>query len=435
MKTDTWYFSRNNTDWSEVHLPHTIFTEPENISHPQTGTAFYRYFFTAPEDWKEKIVSFEIGAAMQKAEIRVNGVYHFTHFGGYQKFFIPLSDDLKYGELNELHITLNNAPSRDMPPGKGVMDLDFCYHSGLYRSAAIRLWDPVHITDPLAVSIPAGGGVFLRTEKLVGTMATLTASCHVVHEIAASQRFGLCSDHEQPNQVQVRLEIWDPAGTCVYTGNTDPVEIRPNCDHTFRFEPIEIQDAALWTPDTPNLYHARFTVFHDGAEKDVLTERFGIRINEFKPDGFYLNGVKTFMNGTNRHMEYPFIGNAVPPNAQRRDALLIKQSGYNMVRLSHYNQDPAFLDACDELGLMVLPAIPGWQAYHGNSAFLENAYRDCRELIRSLRNRPCVMFWEVSLNEAYPPAWVNAEFHRIAHEEYPGPYCFSAGDTWGFYEG
>ena len=168
--------------------------------------------FTAPEDWTEKIVSFEIGAAMQKAEIRVNGVYHFTHFGGYQKFFIPLSDDLKYGELNELHITLNNAPSRDMPPGKGVMDLDFCYHSGLYRSAAIRLWDPVHITDPLAVSIPAGGGVFLRTEKLVGTMATLTASCHVVHEIAASQRFGLCSDHEQPNQVQVRLEIWDPAG-------------------------------------------------------------------------------------------------------------------------------------------------------------------------------------------------------------------------------
>ena len=133
--------------------------------------------------------------------------------------------------------------------------------------------------------------------------------------------------------------------------------------------------------------------------------------------------------------EFPFVGNAAPPNAQRRDAILIKRAGFNFVRLSHYNQSPAFVDACDELGIAVMPAIPGWQHYSTNSSFVDNVYRDCRELVRTLRNHPSVIFWEVSLNESYPPAWLNAEMHRLAHEEYPGDQCYTAGDSIGNFEG
>ncbi len=432
-----WLFSGNGKDYTPVTLPHTAYIEPETITAHQTGTVYYRCSFSAPEEWQKKIVYFEIGAAMQKSVISLNGVYQFTHFGGYQKFFIPLSDDLKYGEINTLDIALDNAPLKDMPPGKEVEHLDFYYHSGLYRNAAIRVWDPVHITDPLAVSIVAGGGVFLKTESLnmEEGSATVSATCHVLHEFPASRRFELLSQGKQPNEVSVLVNIFSPDGELVCTRQSEAFEIRPNCDNTFRFPVIHIPFAQLWSPDTPVRYRAEFHVFHDGKETDCLTEFFGIRTIRFDHDGFYLNGVKTFLNGTNRHMEYPFVGNAVPENGQIRDAFLIKRAGFNLVRLSHYNQDPAFLDACDTVGLMVLPAVPGWQAYHANSSFIENAFRDCRELVRSLRNRPGIIMWELSLNEAYPPGWVNQEFHRITHEEYPGAMCYSAGDTWGFYEG
>ena len=312
--------------------------------------------------------------------------------------------------------------------------MDFCYHSGLYRDAKIHVWEPVHITDPLAVSIPAGGGVFLRTEKLGSDgSAEISASCHVIYEVPATRRFDIPWMSQAPNQVAVKMQILSPGGTCVFETKSDISEIRPNTDHTFHFN-AKIANAECWTPDTPVRYTAVFTVTHDGKTTHVMEEKFGIRTIEFTTDGFFLNGVKTFLNGTNRHMEYPFIGNAVPENGQWRDAMLIKKSGYNFVRLSHYNQDPAFHEACDSIGLLVMAAIPGWQAYHSNSAFIENSFRDCRELIRCLRNRPSVILWELSLNEAYPPAWVNTEFCRIAHEEYPGTQCYCAGDTFGLSE-
>ena len=202
---NTWYFSTDQKNWTSVTLPHTAYIEPEVITQPQIGTVYYRYAFTAPEEWQKKVVYFEIGAAMQKAEIKLNGVYHFTHFGGYQKFFIPLTDDLQYGKINELEICLENAPLRDMPPGKDVLGLDFCYHSGLYREAVLRVWEPVHITDPLAVSIPAGGGIFIRTEQLNGNDAVISASCHVMHEFPATRRFELLQYCNTSNAVSLNL--------------------------------------------------------------------------------------------------------------------------------------------------------------------------------------------------------------------------------------
>lgn len=433
-----WLFSRDvgkkEKEWESVTLPHSVFTEPEIIGEPQLGKACYRFPVQAPEEWKEKIVYFEIGAAMQTAEVFLNGKKLFTHYGGYQRFFIPLSDYLNYGEENLLELELDNAPSCDMPPGKEANNLDFCYHSGLYRDAKLHVYDPVHISDELAVSIPAGGGVFIRTESLEPGRARLTLSCHVMHEIAPARRFELLDKSRGRHEVTLSCRILSPEGECVFAAEAVEPEIRPNCDHSFCFE-AEISDPELWSPESPKLYHAEFHVCHNGSVTDLRSEHFGIRTIDFRKDGFYLNGEKVFLNGTNRHMEYPFVGNAVPRNAQWRDARLIRDGGFNFVRLCHYNQDPAFLDACDRLGLFVMPAIPGWQAYHPNGSFIQNAFRDCRELVRSLRNRPSVILWELSLNEAYPPTWVNAEFHRIAHEEYPGPFCFSAGDTWGLFEG
>ena len=139
-----------------------------------------------------------------------------------------------------------------------------------------------------------------------------------------------------------------------------------------------------------------------------------------------------FLRGANRHQEHPYVGNALPDAAQYRDARRIKEAGFDYVRLSHYPHSPAFMDACDELGLVVMDCIPGWQYFNPDPAFVELQYRNCRELIRRDRNHPCVILWEVSLNEsAMPPEFV-ARAHAIAHEEYPGDQCFTAGWTTGY---
>jgi beta-galactosidase len=141
--------------------------------------------------------------------------------------------------------------------------------------------------------------------------------------------------------------------------------------------------------------------------------KVGIRKTELKPDGFYLNGKKLFLSGTNRHQEYPYVGYAVPDNAQWRDAYLIKQAGFNFVRLSHYPQAPAFYDACDALGIIVMDAIAGWQHF-GPAPFEQRCKEDLREMILRDRNHPSVVFWENSINETQMAETFMLEMNAIA---------------------
>src|SRR5690606_3643769 len=138
---------------------------------------------------------------------------------------------------------------------------------------------------------------------------------------------------------------------------------------------------------------------------EVVDEEFtrtGIRHIEISAEGFRLNGERIFLRGTNRHQEYPCVGYAIGSAAQYRDAKKVKDAGFDYIRLSHYPPDPAFMDACDELGLVVMDCIPGWQYFDRDSeAFAQLQLKNCRDMIRRDRNHPCVILWEVSLNESW----------------------------------
>ena len=430
---DGWEFSRAHAPFKPVTLPHQALPEPLCIESPRTEPVTYRRAFLAPEEWRGRIVNLSVGAAMQAARVFVNDRYLFTHFGGYQRFVVPLTDHLKFGAENVVRLELDNTPSEDAPPGKPVARLDFCYHSGLHRGAWLTVSDRIHISDELAVQVPAGGGLFVRTAGIGGGVATIEAECHVVNEYTNEERFlYLCEPDDGP--VAARLAILGPDGRELAAVDAPPTMLPRNVAHTFRFR-AEIADAPLWSLDAPNLCTARFEVFLGGQPQDVREVRFGIRTIGLTREGFFLNGMKTPLLGTNRHSEYPFVGNAIPPTAHRRDAILTKRGGHNFVRLSHYTQDPAFLDACDELGILVMLPIPGWQYCPANEAFVNHAVRDVREMVRAFRNHPSVILWETSLNESYPPSWFNDALHRAAHEEYPGDQCFTCGDSIGNYEG
>ena len=130
---------------------------------------------------------------------------------------------------------------------------------------------------------------------------------------------------------------------------------------------MEVKHPALWSPDEPNLYVLSTEVVENGKVVDKEETRIGIRHIEMSIEkGFVINGKPLRLVGSNRHMEYPYVGNAISDQAQYRDMYQIRSNGFNIVRLGHYPQATAALDACDELGLLAIEPIPGWQFFNKN---------------------------------------------------------------------
>ena len=190
---------------------------------------------------------------------------------------------------------------------------------------------------------------------------------------------------------------------------------------------MQVENPKLWSPSAPNLYSLKTEIIQDGLLIDQEINRIGIKTMKFVGQDFYLNGEKTFLRGVNRHQEYPHVGYAISDNANYRDAKKIKDAGFDYVRLSHYPHAPSFMDACDELGLITIDAILGWQYFSEDSTFQKHVFQTARDLIRRDRNHASVLAWEVSLNESWMPEHFIDSLTAIAHQEYPGNQCFTAG--------
>ena len=143
-----------------------------------------------------------------------------------------------------------------------------------------------------------------------------------------------------------------------------------------------------------------------GETIDGYRKKIGIRSIEFKgSDGLWVNG-KPYphpLMGVNRHQDFAVVGNAMTNNLHWRDAMKIKALGLEVVRNAHYPQDPAFMDACDALGLFVIENTPGWQFWNDEPVFQDRVFSDIRNMIRRDRNRPSVFLWEPILNETWYP--------------------------------
>ncbi|HKI68850.1 MAG TPA: glycoside hydrolase family 2 TIM barrel-domain containing protein, partial [Verrucomicrobiae bacterium] len=224
----------------------------------------------------------------------------------------------------------------------------------------------------------------------------------------------------------VKTMLIDADGQEVASAQSTSENLTPGSDEEV-VEEIPVANPSLWSPDSPRLYHVRTEVIENGKITDSEQTRIGIRQIQITKDGFRINGEKMFLRGANRHQEYPYIGNALSDAAQYRDALKIKEAGFDYVRTSHYPQSPAFLDACDELGLVVMDSLMGWQYFGKDPAFAKQKLQECHELIRRDHNHPCVILWEVSLNESHMPKSFIEQANAIAHAEYPGDQCYTCG--------
>lgn len=408
--------------WDIVTLPHTPRIETFDVRFPWQGECWYRLRLDAEAAWQSRRVSVVFGAAMQQAEVWLNGRPVASHIGGYLPFSVDLTDGLDYGGPNVIAVKLDNRDTDQFPPGKPTHDLDFFYSGGLYRGASLLVTGQVHVSDALAVDCEAGGGIFVTYDDVSAHRTTVNVKTHVINESNALAR-----------RCVVHSRLVDHKGAIVASSSSEPVIIPARDGHHVR-QIIQVEKPCLWHPDQPYLYTLETAIEVGTAEGcavvDNVSTRIGIRQIEIG-NRLRINGRELIIRGTNRHQEYPFIGYALSPNSHRRDAVKIKEAGLNFVRLSHYPQDPSFLAACDELGILVQAPIPGWQIFHENNAFVDASFRDIRGLIRRDRNHPSVVFWEPNFNETWGDHgdWCRAAY-EIAHAEYPGDQCFTFGDDY-----
>ncbi len=400
--------------WEKISLPHTANVEPVNkIAQQWQGICFYRKFFSIPLSYKGKYIAIQFDAAMQEADVYLNGEHIFNHKGGYLPFCIDVSDKLKYNAENSIVVKLDNRDNRLIPPGKPLKDLDFNYYSGIYRNTWLIVKDKLYITDPVAANSKAGGGAFVHYENVSDKSAAMIIQTEVRN------------DFDEQTNALIKIILKDKSGKTVAQSLSKNEAIEKKSSKIFT-QNFLITDPKLWSPDDPYLYQLSVALLQNGKETDNEIIRTGIKTVRFEAGAFYLNGKKIKLRGTNRHQEYPYLGNAASDNAQYRDAWKIKEAGFNFVRSSHYPQSPAYLDACDELGIMVMDAIPGWQ-FAGNEAFRENSFQNIRDMLRRDRNHASIILWEASLNESGMKKDYMEKAHQIVHQELPFKDAYSAG--------
>lgn len=406
---------QQDAKWQQVSLPHTANIEPVDSQEKQwQGIARYRKFFTIPEQFKDKTVSLNFEAAMQVAKIFLNGKLIQSHQGGYLPFQVKLDGKAKFGETNCILVELDNRDNPLIPPGKSLATLDFNYYSGIYRNVTIEVKDKLHISNPITANRVAGGGVLVTYSDVTAQSAKINIQVEVENENSTNLPASLEIDLKDAQGKSVISEI--------VTG-----QIVPSAGFVQFKSQLSVDNPHLWSPDSPNLYQINVKVLSENQAVDSLSEKIGIRTFSFSAkDGFVLNGQALKLRGTNRHQEYPYIGNALSDNAQYRDAFKIKQAGFNFVRSSHYTQSPAYLAACDELGIMLMDAIPGWQ-FVGGEEFQKNSIRDAREMVRRDRNHPSIILWEASLNESGMPKEYMERAHQAVHEELPVADVYTCG--------
>ena len=399
--------------WQTVTLPHTAKIEPQVVIKPWVGISWYKKDFKPSAQWKNKQVTIEFEAVMQQAEVWINGKSIAKHTGGYLPFSIDISKEIIYGKQNRIVVKTDNQDNADIPPGKPIMSLDFCYFSGIYRNVSLVITNPLHITDAVEANQKASGGLRIWFPEVSSKLAKVAVSTHVRNSSNA------------PKEFKLSYVVFDKTGSTVELKSSQKIMLEANSEKTI-LENLQIQTPDLWHPNHPSLYTLRVGIIENKAIIDVVSTKIGIRKFNISNDRFLINGEPILLVGTNRHQEYPYIGNALSDNAQYRDAVKIKEAGFNIVRLSHYPQSPAFMNACDELGILTIAAIPGWQ-FVGEEAFMQHSYQDARDLIRRDRNHASVIMWELSLNESPMPDKFMKQMTEIAKEESPESKLYICG--------
>ncbi|MBF0575264.1 glycoside hydrolase family 2 protein [Dysgonomonas sp. GY617] len=434
-----WRFQRGNPNgaekidfddskWDIVSTPHTVQLMPAEASGGRNyqGPAWYRKHFIVDETLKDQLINIYFEAAMGKSTIYLNGQEVEEHLGGYLPFSIELTKyGVKAGDKCLIAVLTDNSDDKNYPPGKKQSTLDFTYHGGIYRDVWLIATSRIHISDPNKENKPAGGGVFVHFDEISKKKASISIDTDVLNQSTNNEN------------IKIETRLCDANGNVLKTISSK-VNLKRGESKQVK-QNIILNNPTLWSPDQPYLYRVESRIIaSNGTSLDGGTTRIGLRKAEFRgKDGFWLNDeLSDKLIGGNRHQDFAYVGNAMPNSQHWRDAKKLRDAGCRIVRVAHYPQDPSFMDACDELGIFVIVATPGWQYWNKDPKFAELVYEDIRNMIRRDRNHTSVLMWEPILNETRFPLEFSLKAHQITHEEYPymGAFCVADAHSEGVAE-
>jgi beta-galactosidase len=335
----------------------------------------------------------DFDGVMVNATVVINDRAVATHQGGYLPFSAELTGHVTSGD-NLLSVVVDSR-SLPVPPisnRHGPASIDFFQPGGIYRDVRLSVLPKAFLSDLFALPVDV-----LSSQRRVDVECTI--------------------DSALANQATGTLQVELTDGSRQIASQSTTVDLGSPGVTTTKLSLTRLGQVRLWSTEKPTLYTVRATLTVPDAGSHSITRRIGFREASFRPDGFYLNGERLQLFGLNRHQLYPYAGMAMPARVQRKDAEILKNEfNCNMVRCSHYPQSPSFLDACDELGLLVWEEAPGWHDVSAGAAWQDLVVQNVRDMVTRDRSRPSVVIWGTRLNETadLPGLW--AATRRAAAE-------------------
>jgi beta-galactosidase len=351
----------------------------------------YRRHFRLPADVRGRHVFVDFEGVMTASTVWLNGTRLGEYKGGYTPFSFELTPHLDFDAENVLTVEVDSTERAEIPPFGH--QIDYLTFGGIYREVVLRIIPSTFIEN-----------IFAQPHDVLTANPRVRVQCFL--------------QHLEPSGQTLSLEVTLRDGDRVLAAGTQSVAAAAASGdavpHTVLLE--KFGSVALWDLSRPKLYSVQVRLLNGSRLVDEDSRTIGFREAQFTEHGFELNGKVVKLRGLDRHQTFPFVGQAMPWRGQRRDAQILRNNfKCNIVRTSHYPQSRHFLDACDELGLLVLEEIPGWQ-HIGDAAWKDLAVDNVRRMICRDWNHPSIILWGVRINESRDDHDLYTRTNALGHQ-------------------
>jgi hypothetical protein len=366
--TVNWQFfctdGRNSGKWTTIPVPSNWELQgfgKYNYGHDKDTVrgyekGLYKFKFIVPAILSQKIVNIVFDGSMTDTEVKINGnLAGPVHQGSFYRFSYDITKLIHFGKSNLLEVIVSKH-SANTSVNKAERKGDFWIFGGIFRPVYLEAFPKTHIKQ-VGINAKADGALQARL-----ILSNIDSNSDVYVQILNMEG----------------QKVGSPAKVAISKGDT------------VAFINHSINSPSQWTPETPALYNAVFTIVSNGNKIHSITRRFGFRTVELRDhDGVYVNGIRIKFKGVNRHSTWPSSGKTTSKSLSISDVQLMKDMNMNAVRMSHYPPDEHFLDVCDSLGLFVLDELTGWH----NMYDTPTGTKLVKEMVSRDVNHPSVIIW------------------------------------------
>jgi beta-galactosidase len=406
-------FDFDDSKFEKVVIPHTNIALPwhnfDDKDYEFISTYRRRFRLPAGVEGKRVFVDFE--GSMTASTVWINGARLGEYKGGFTPFSFELTKQLRFDGDNVLVVQVDSQERADIPPFGN--EIDYLTFGGIYREVSLRIVPSVYIDNMFATpkNVTAGDAALDVHCFLAGDMSAGDLSLEVELRDGEKTVAKFRQTVEKTRTNEATVASLDPDSDAPVYSSIETIK-DPGCQ-TVSLE--HLKEVELWSLDAPKLYTVSVRLLRGRRIIDEDVRRIGFREAIFTDSGFSLNGKIVKLRGLDRHQTFPFVGQAMPARVQRKDADILRKNLHcNIVRTSHYPQSRHFLDRCDEIGLLVLEEIPGWQ-HIGDEKWKEVAIDNVGRMIRRDWNHPSIVLWGVRINESRDDHDFYTRTNALAH--------------------